>query len=107
MSSTLAAGPPSMPPWLALLWCANSACRNINPRHLVQEPNDINQSPKLCFLFMEEAIWRWNVGLTGLAGWSLEDFRRYLASVNTPCALVHAQHPCDFWFHLWEELGES
>lgn len=87
MSSTLAAGPPSKAPWLALLSCANSSCRNINPRHLVQEPNDINQSRKLCFLFMEEAIRRWNVGyvgLTGLAGWSLEDFRQYLTSVNTP-----------------------
>lgn len=58
--------------------------RNINPSHLVQENNSVNQTRKLCFRYMETLLQKWSVDPTAFPG----DFRRYLQKTNAPCALV-------------------
>jgi hypothetical protein len=76
--------------------------RNINPRHLVQESNEINQGRKLCFQYMDSLVWRWSVGAFGHPSWSDDDFRRFLLESNGPCALLHGRR-CDCCIALWEE----
>ncbi|KAL1979163.1 hypothetical protein VTN96DRAFT_6608 [Rasamsonia emersonii] len=77
---------------------------NINPRHLVLETNGVNQTRKFCFSYMEEMLWRWEVGLLGPPHWGNEDFRRYVASSNMPCAILRRHKTCDCCVELWEEL---
>ncbi|KAF2488766.1 hypothetical protein BU16DRAFT_568065 [Lophium mytilinum] len=76
---------------------------NINPRHLVAETNATNQSRKLCFLFMEEMLWRWEVGLVGAHWWSKTDLKNYLQQLNGACAIIH-NHRCECEPSLWEEM---
>jgi hypothetical protein len=82
----------------------NAPChRNINPRHLVLEPNDINQGRKLCFQYMDELLFQWSVGVFGSPGWNDQEMRRFLLNSNQACALIHARQRCDCCVELWTE----
>ena len=80
------------------------AASNINPLHLVQEPNSVNQGRKLCFLVFEEKLWDWNVGLVGDHTWGSADFERWAYSGNQLCTSSHGRLiPCTFNMEHWKE----
>ena len=98
--------------------------RNINPRHLVQEDNIINQTRKACALFFgtwissagastggsltvipEAKLIEWEDGRLGLPSWSDGDFVAWAGRANTVCAVIHGTHRCSLCPGHWIALG--
>jgi hypothetical protein len=74
---------------------------NINPNHLMQETNEVNQSRKLCFLFMEAKLWEYWVGMVPPHWGELELRQQMMTQMRAICGTVHHQRCCDFDLLCW------
>jgi hypothetical protein len=80
---------------LLLLEMLTPTDRNINPRRLTSESNEVNRSRMLCAMFMDLQIWYWQVGLVP-ASWSEDDFRVWVLGNMAMCSTMHSGMPCNF-----------
>ncbi|KAK9326692.1 hypothetical protein V1520DRAFT_350767 [Lipomyces starkeyi] len=80
------------------LYLGDYTTSNFNPLYLIQEDNEVNQSRKLCFLFMEQRAWNYTVGLT-TPQWGPCDLYRHTYSMMAMCRQIHRHKPCTFDVH--------
>jgi len=76
--------------------------RNINPQHIVEETNIMNQTRKACACFIERWEWLWALGAVGHHGWSEhQGFLYMLLQIAPLCSFIHGNACCMAWDPAW------
>lgn len=77
--------------------------RNVNPLHIVEESNIVNQSRKACAMFIEKWEWLWELGAVGHHSWSQHDgYVQMLLRLSGCCSFIHPRR-CLAWDPRWED----
>lgn len=77
--------------------------RNINPVYLANEPNSTNQSRKLCHMYFERQIWKFELGILGECWWGEDELKQYCKDHMDMCLELHSGLPCSFSLKYYSE----
>lgn len=83
-------------------FCGMRTASNINPRHIIEESNEENQTRKMCFLYMRMQLRRFFLPIN--PAMSILDRVTLITRIKAGmemCGVVHHKQPCDLDWATW------